>query len=64
MNTNWYRGSYVRYDGRVITFVLPPPIWWNEQPANAQEYAPQEAFHQGSLWPMLVDGFSNQEGIG
>lgn len=64
LNENVYRGYYVRYDGHVVKFVLPPPIWWEKQPENSQTYTSQKAFHAGALWPMLVDGFSNQEGIG
>lgn len=63
MNTSWYRGVYVPYGGCPRFFVLPPQIWWQFQPVNCAVYSPADAFFHGSVWPMLVDGFSKEEGI-
>jgi len=49
--------------GQKRLIVLPPPIWWDVQPANCPEFPPREAFVHGSVWPMLVDGYSREEGI-
>lgn len=62
MNTFSYRGV-VQMEGKPKWIVLPPPIWWQVQPTNAAEFPPADAFIHGSVWPMLVDGFSREEGI-
>jgi spore coat protein JA len=63
IHTSYYRGVYVPYGGSPKVFVLPPPIWWQKQPVYSPEFTPETAFVQGSVWPMLVDGFSKEEGI-
>jgi spore coat protein JA len=63
INTASYRGVYVPYGGSPKVFVLPPPIWWQMQPAYCPELTPEDAFVHGSIWPFLVDGFSKEEGI-
>ncbi|MDX1807657.1 MAG: hypothetical protein R3267_11590 [Paenisporosarcina sp.] len=63
MITSVYRGVYVPWGGPPKVFVLPPPIWWLSQPVNCPELPPEQAFLHGSVWPMLVDGFSKEEGI-
>lgn len=63
VNTIAYRGVHVPPGGQPQYFVLPPPIWWQKQPVNCVEYDPASAFIHGSVWPMLVDGYSKEEGI-
>lgn len=49
--------------GQERCIVLPPQIWWQVQPVNSAEFTPPDAFIHGSVWPMLVDGYSREEGI-
>ncbi|WP_017380347.1 hypothetical protein [Paenisporosarcina sp. TG-14] len=63
INTFSYRGVYVPYGGNPKLFVLPPQIWWQKQPVYCPVFTPEDAFIHGTVWPMLVDGYSKEEGI-
>lgn len=66
-----YRGSYKPYVSpldpcppiRVKTFVLPPQIFMDFQKPGLEQYSPEDALRYGTLWPLLADGFSREEGI-
>jgi spore coat protein JA len=47
----------------VKKYVLPPPVFFKFQPMEAQQFTPEAALMQGTLWPMLADGFFREEGI-
>lgn len=66
-----YRGSFKPFISpldpcppvRVKTFVLPPQIFIDFQEPGLPQYSPEEALRRGTLWPLLDDGFSREEGI-
>ncbi|MGG0667308.1 spore coat associated protein CotJA [Sporosarcina koreensis] len=66
-----YRGSYEPYNSpldpcppiRVKTFVLPPQLFIGFQPPGLPQFTPEQALRHGTLWPILADGFSREEGI-
>ncbi|MCM3710184.1 spore coat associated protein CotJA [Sporosarcina luteola] len=66
-----YRGSFEPYISpldpcppiRVKKFVLPPQLFMDFQPPGLPQYTPEQALRQGTLWPILADGFSREEGI-
>ncbi|QUW23858.1 spore coat associated protein CotJA [Sporosarcina sp. Marseille-Q4063] len=66
-----YRGYYTPYVSpldpcppmKVKEFVLPPQIFIDYQPPGLEQNSPREALMSGSLWPILVDGYSREEGI-
>ncbi|MFS0691016.1 spore coat associated protein CotJA [Sporosarcina sp. 179-K 8C2 HS] len=66
-----YRGSFKPWISpldpcppiRVKKFVLPPQLFINFQPPGLPQFTPEQALRHGTLWPILVDGFSREEGI-
>jgi len=33
------------------------------QPQGLEQFTPEQALRHGTLWPLLADGFSREEGI-
>ncbi|MCG7342599.1 spore coat associated protein CotJA [Sporosarcina sp. ACRSL] len=66
-----YRGSFEPWISpldpcppiRVKTFVLPPQLFIGFQPPGLPQFTPEQALRHGTLWPILADGFSREEGI-
>ncbi|MCM3742603.1 spore coat associated protein CotJA [Sporosarcina luteola] len=66
-----YRGSFEPYISpldpcppiRVKKFVLPPQLFIGFQPPGLPQFTPEQALRHGTLWPILADGFSREEGI-
>ncbi|MFC5602285.1 spore coat associated protein CotJA [Sporosarcina koreensis] len=48
---------------RVKTFVLPPQLFMDFQPPGLEQFTTEQALRHGTLWPLLADGFSREEGI-
>jgi len=66
-----YRGSYNPFVSPLDpcppiwekTFVLPPQIFMDFQSPGLPQFSAEDALRYGTLWPLLADGFSREEGI-